>query len=208
MTKSMCGPILEVASISHRFNQAWALGCLAFNAKVKKYIEKTKSIKYVVLASPFSQYVNPAAHIYSGGVTIKSNKGLVIEKFMSTLDWLERRGIQPVVFAPPPANGRNIGKCLGRSLWFGTKSAQCDVMPADHAKIGGDVIEFLEAVGGRYRVFWLSDFLCDRTKCRAQIGKTWIYRDGGHLSHEGSRFLGRALNFYGLITGRPDRSIK
>jgi hypothetical protein len=63
-----------------------------------------------------------------------------------------------------------------------------------------DVIDLLDQVSGMAKIIWLSDGICTNGRCRADQDGVFIYRDGGHLSHEGSTLLGREMNWYGLIT--------
>jgi len=42
-----------------------------------------------------------------------------------------------------------------------------------------------------------SEYLCESGMCRTQIENTFIYRDEGHLSYEGSVFL---ANKVGLVS--------
>jgi hypothetical protein len=48
-------------------------------------------------------------------------------------------------------------------------------------------------------VVWLSDTLCSSRHCVSHINDVFIYRDGGHLSHEGSAYLGKVVDFYEAI---------
>ena len=45
----------------------------------------------------------------------------------------------------------------------------------------------------------LADFLCVDDLCSATMDNVFIYRDGGHLSHEGSAYLGKRFDFYGVL---------
>src|SRR3546814_2218989 len=62
----------------------------------------------------------------------------------------------------------------------------------------------LESIAGDYPVVWLNEMICQNRRCGTHFGNDFIYRDGGHLSYEGSSALGRHANFYGLITSRSE----
>jgi hypothetical protein len=42
-------------------------------------------------------------------------------------------------------------------------------------------------------------FLCDAKKCRTELDGTFLYRDEGHLSYDGSIVLVRAMHLDVLI---------
>jgi hypothetical protein len=62
-----------------------------------------------------------------------------------------------------------------------------------------DVWSFLEELGSEVRVVNLSDFLCRNETCRVSFDDVFIYRDDGHLAHEGSAYLGVKMNFYQIL---------
>jgi hypothetical protein len=202
-TKSHCGPFFDLAPISFpQYNEAKALACLEFNRAVQNYIAENKSLKYAVLASPFSQYLNDEARVYYQGAVLNPETGFVIERFEATLDWLVQNGVTPIVFASPPRNGRNSGLCLARNTWFGTERTQCRITIADNVSSAPNVAAFLGEIAKKYQVVAMQDFLCGDRDCMVEEDGVLIYRDGAHLSHEGARHLGKMMNFYGLITGR------
>jgi hypothetical protein len=59
---------------------------------------------------------------------------------------------------------------------------------------------FLRKIEENYKVVWIDKQLYNKEFCHAKIDGTFIYRDKGHLSHEGSAYLGHIMNFYKLIT--------
>ena len=64
-TRGACGPLLDMAPMEITFrggyNKTWAESCISFNDSVLQYLEKTSSIKTVVLASPFGSFINERA---------------------------------------------------------------------------------------------------------------------------------------------------
>ncbi len=45
----------------------------------------------------------------------------------------------------------------------------------------------------------LITFICDTLLCKTHFGSTYLFRDEGHLSYEGSAALGEKYNFYKII---------
>ena len=76
------------------------------------------------------------------------------------------------------------------------------VIRSDYDIDSAKLLKFLEEVDKRYDVVWLSDEICLEDRCRAKIDETFIYRDAGHLSVEGARYIGNKMGFYGRITSR------
>ncbi len=152
------------------------------------------------LASPFAPYINADATIlYRGHVVSAPDPKLVAAEFRETLESLRQAGVEPVIFAPPPTDGRNLGNCAIRALWFGLQKNACDVAESDYHKRGKEVIGFLNEIDKEYHVIWPSSAMCRRGSCMTVVDGTPLYRDQGHYSREGSRYVGRAMNFYSVI---------
>ena len=202
MTKSNCGPLVGLAPATTELGDDWARDCIEFNDAVVGWIRSSKTLKHVVLASAFSSYASPGSTFMLRDGTLRSGPEVALASLLSTLDMLAESGIQPIVFAPPPLTGANLGRCLRRSKFFALKEDRCDIAPGEAHRLQSDVIGFLERVGKHHRVVRLADGVCDSSACRAAVGDIWIYRDSGHLSHEGSAYLGRKMDFYKLIFGQ------
>ena len=198
MTKSVCGPFFDVAPVNKKYTESWAQGCLEFNNSVRDWLAENKSVKYAVLASPFGQYLNNQLLI--NGKLHAANIEIASKHLMLTLNELSSMGIKPIIFAPPPGNGTNIGECLVRHEHYDSNKNQCGFEVSEIATGTKDVYDFLENISSKYQVVSLQDLICKNGTCRAAIEDTFIYRDSGHLSHEGSALLGRKSNFYELIT--------
>ena len=205
MTSSGCGPIFDVAPLDpHKINEIWAQGCLRANAQVKRYILASQSVKYAVLGSLFFQYLNEDALVFHNGKVVPANPEFILERFRATLDFLIENKIRPVVFAPPPSNGNNVSECVVRRKWFNINAADCDIEKTIYERFQSRVIAFLKRVEQTHTVVWMSDFLCNQNTCKSEEDGLYLYRDGGHLSREGSRLVGEKMDFYTLITGQSD----
>jgi hypothetical protein len=154
---------------------------------------------YFILGSPFSQYVSEDANVMLRDGSVVSGKQIALEKFKHTLDELRKLGIKPVVFAPPPRPGFNAGKCLVNAVAFNRKLEECDFSASQAALTSRDVREFLFKIDSEYDVVSLGKFICHDDICKAAIGNTFIYRDEGHLSREGSALIGKRMDFYKLV---------
>ncbi len=198
MTKTVCGPFFNVAPFGNNLTTHWAEGCIDFNNNVHEWLKENKSVKYAVLASPFVQYIN--SELFINGSIEKASVEKAKEQMVLTLNEIESMGIRPVIFAPPPKNGDNIGDCLTKHEMFSEDISQCNFDRQDIKEKDNEVYRFLEMLPSKYKVVSLKDLICDNEICHANLDDTFIYRDTGHLSQEGSASLGKENNFYELIT--------
>ena len=120
---------------------------------------------------------------------------------ISTLDKIKALGIEPVVFSPTPTNGKDIGLCVIKAKKFALSYDQCDFELSEAISHEPRVFSLLKRVSESYKVVWLADGICRDGLCKAMVGDKSIYRDCGHLSHEGSTFIGREMGLHHLLTG-------
>lgn len=203
MTKSSCGPFFDVSPVKSEYPVSWAKECLEFNNSVHDWLKTNKTVKYVVMSSPFSQYlVN--GKLLIGDKLYDANTKLAIEHFTQTLDELKSMGITPVTFAPPPANGENLGECLVKAEFFGVDLNDCNFSRDGITSESNITHEFLDNISKNYDVVFFDKELCPDGDCKANIESTFIYRDKGHLSLAGSALLGKRMDFYGLISSKKE----
>jgi hypothetical protein len=105
----------------------------------------------------------------------------------------------PFIFSPTPQNGENIGNCLVKATFFKENKKFCDIKYSDSTARQSEVFDFLKKVEKISTVIWLSDFLCSSGICKTSANDVLLYRDEEHLSHEGSSYLGKEMNFYSLL---------
>lgn len=197
-TKSVCGPFLDVSPTNKRYPIEWAKGCLDFNQKVLHYLESSPSIKYVVLGSPYGQFLGSEDfRLLKKNGEVVLGEEYALSAMRKTLAKIIEIGKTPILFSPPPSNGHNIGRCLVKAIQFNKPLSDCDIKGVETTQ--NPVKEFLTRLDEEFDVVWLEDFLCENKTCRASLDNIFIYRDGGHLSHEGSAALGRYMGFYERI---------
>ena len=201
MTKSYCGPFFNIAPVNQQYSRKWAESCLAFTYGVRTWLSNNDSIKYVVVSSPFSQYLSTDKEILLRNQSVeKSGVEFVTTEFMNTLNELIAMDVTPIVFSPPPANGINLGRCLAKAQWNGLPLGNCNFKLGNMSQARKDVYSFLDRISAKHHVIRLDQLICNDDTCKTNFGTTWIFRDKGHLSHEGSAELGIQQNFYKIIT--------
>ena len=203
-TMSFCGPLLDAAPVVYpKYKERWARTCLAYNDHVKTYVESTGSLKYAVLSSYYLQYLDEDdSYLTRDGRLRQAGLAAFREELVHTLRWLRGRGIEPIVFGPPPRTGHDIGNCLARALWLDESKDRCIIAQADFQPAESRIDALLRSLGPEARHFSFIEHLCDGTTCRVHDAATDFYRDGGHLSYGGSRHLGRQFAFADAIMGR------
>jgi peptidoglycan/LPS O-acetylase OafA/YrhL len=194
MTFPVCGPVLNIAPSKVVLGKQWGMDCIKDNDQVFEYMKQSKTLKYVVMSSPFTQYVNDDSQILLRNGTIISGKDNSLEYFKETLRNIERLGITPVIVSPPPENGEDIGRCLSRAVYFNEDTSLCDFRLGDSIAYQQNIIRLLSILEKEVKVIWLADVICENDICHASSGGTFIYGSGGHLSDEGSVLVWRRLN--------------
>jgi len=213
-TQSACGPFTDLAPTSSgRYPRLWAEQCLAFNESVMSYVASQPGLDLVILSSRFAQYLDPSVDGTSWRV-LRSVDGKLLESdpsvpvalaaMQGTIDRLRTLGKRVVVFAPPPSSGFDIGLCLdrqaNRKLILGA-SSNCQVPLADFQRYQSRELDFIDGLTREgVNVVRFDTTLCSQQTCTTQLDGTFLYRDTGHLSYDGSRLLAMKMN-WGEIFG-------
>jgi len=164
-------------------------------------VKNIPSIRYAVLSSSFGDYFSDRSELLVNDQIKPIDKALTLAYFKTTLETLSQMGITPIIFAPPPENGQLIGNCVVNSIFY-LGAFDCGLTPQSYETYSKEVIEFLKEIEKQYRVVWMSDVLCNQGLCETKMDGIFIYGNGGHLSIEGSKYLGKKMNFYQLITSK------
>lgn len=207
-TKSACGPLLGLAQVHERYTREFAERCLTFNDSVVTYLATHPEIRIVVLSSPFYEYFDPARqvlHVVDGQVRVEQpDAGTALHALVATIARIRALGRRVVIVAPPPSTGFDYTHCLERKarnrMLLGS-FINCNIPLAQYRASKREVFAFLQQVHARADVGVVSfdPFLCDARECRTELDGTFLYRDEGHLSYDGSVALARAMHLDALI---------
>lgn len=193
---AFCGPFLGIAPMSAKYGRLWAESCIRTNDQVVEYLKNSPSIKYVVMSSRFAQFVGRDVTVLTRGEGIVSGQKASLESMLSTISRVKELGKIPVVFSPTPQDGSNIEKCLMKATFFGADAAVCDVSVSVSQARQAEVWDLLRKIESVAPVVWLAEGICASDVCHAAIDGVVMYRDRGHLSREGSAYIGKRLDFY------------
>lgn len=205
-TRSVCGPLIGIAAQQGGgYGRKWGESCIHFNDSVINYLKTADSVKVVVLSSPFSQFVAKDQRLLKrderdGNYRIV-DAGLeeAIAGLKRTADTVRAMGKRVVVIAPPPASGFDIGRCIERldsKLPTMGVAKGCMIDMNAYGKYLGSVLDLMRALPQQagIEVISFDSYLCNSGFCKTYVDGTFIYRDGGHFSHEGSIFMANAMS--------------
>jgi peptidoglycan/LPS O-acetylase OafA/YrhL len=204
-TFSSCPPVLGYAPKDIARAPESARRCIKFNEDVLRYLAQAKSIKTVVLGSPWRIYTSAGAEAMTVGegdrlVSRKAGMKMAIEGMGETIRAIKRLEKRVIVFGPPPRSDSDSSACVERHLAgkvvLGAPN-ECSIDKAKALWQDRHVIQVLDAVEDRYdvEVVRISDELCGESDCRTMVGHVPVYRDAGHLSSMGSKMVMKHLHF-------------
>lgn len=198
-TVTSCGPFFGIAPINAKYGRIGAEKCIQSNDKVYELLRSSPGIRHVVISSLFWPYIEERANLLTRDGAILHGPDVALEYMFKTLDRIKALGKIPVVFSPTPQTGRNIGRCVLKAEQLGKDGSFCDFALEDAKSKQKPLYDFLEKVASVTPVIFLYDGICDGERCHAVKDGVLIYRDEGHLSHEGSAYVGKQMKYYELI---------
>lgn len=203
-TKSACGPVLGAAPVrGHPDDREWIEECLAHNEAAIRALEAADSVRHVVIGSWFYYYFEPGRTIQLVDGSRVSGGERGVELLQATIDRVRAAGKRVTVFAPTPTEGgrRDYGRCVVRAVWLREPLEACEFPRSAWEQAHPGTVASLRALEqASIPVVWLADGICPDGTCKPVIDDVVIYRDGGHLSKEGSEYLGRTMGWYRQVT--------
>ncbi len=188
-TFSSCTPILGLTMLKPEIGatKEWASKCIRFNDQVIDWLKRNRSVKLVILSSLFGG-VTDGKIMTRGEIVRDAAEGKVVEDaLIDTANQIRKVGARVVIVAPTPASERNNALCSIRASLVGESADQCsfNLNPDDKP------LRLMRRIEGKIPVYWLPDAICKSGVCQTMQGNILIFRDKGHLSWEGSEYLGR-----------------
>lgn len=195
ITKSACAPILGTTQLSTRYQNVWASDCVAFNDDVLAKLGQRPEIETVIMASPFTQVITPEdRELYQRGKHIPASMEAGLSAFSDTIKALQKAGKKVIVIEPTPSTGIDYGACALRHLSgrptaasIGDCSFALDQVPAAYEDAYTGMKRITEGLGARY--VRPRDVLCRNERCQTIVDGQILYRDTGHLTDFGSRWI-------------------
>jgi len=204
-TKSVCSPIIGLALSSRKYPEAWSQSCVSFNDQVRDWLKNDNNVEYVIMSSPLGILFNETYD--TKGVLRTASEDVVLAAMNETAAFLESLGKKPVFVSPPPRTGENLSKCSTYNLIFeGNEVLDCVFTIAEFSEQHTAVMAFLARPDLALPVLDLGQYICDSEKCPTFVDGVNIYRDPGHLSHQGSRLIGMKNDLLGSAQQLADQS--
>ena len=196
-TKVTCGPFEGVALVGGgRYTIDWARDCVSFNESVLAYLKATPSIRHVVISSALFQYLGDNSLLIDGAIASPAPPRIAA-RLLQAVRAVQDLGRSVILVAPPPAAPFNMGQCLVSATMLRAPLSRCD-FPQGSIRIGRELALADDLRREGVDVRDPRDFLCGGGVCKSAIGGVFIYRDYGHLSLEGARYLGRHTRLFDL----------
>ncbi|AUX76743.1 acyltransferase 3 family protein [Sinorhizobium fredii] len=196
LTKNNCGPFLDLSPMAPRLGPSWPKECAQHNDDVRRFLVANKSIRYVVLSSQLSQYLTEEMVLVEGRREVPTEVKTLTTSLRSTLAWLKANGFEAVFVAPTPHDGRDTGLCVARARLLDQPIERCE-LPLKNVRVHDkDILQVVADIADEYPVVSFMDYLCDADACKVEDQGVELFEDHGHFSAQGSRQMGRALNFY------------
>ncbi len=196
-TLSSCAPVMGLAQIDHINGYEWARDCIGFNDSVFDWLTNNQTVGTVVLSSAFSALENDLLLRDGSRVTGRNKMQALVTAFIDTVERIRQSGRKVVLVSPTVGNGQNVGQCLRRAVAFEAGEAVCDFEPP---KDRGQAFRILEAVAGHVPIVRLDKMVCADGTCDMIREGVLMYLDHGHLSIEGSAYIGKSYGFDDLVT--------
>ena len=201
-TKPACSPVADIAYIDVQHPSGFSQGCIDFNDKVLNWIRNEGDIDYVIMSSALGIY-DHVTYRRDGTVFEKGNNQLLKEEMLKTERMIKAAGAMPIFISPPPRTGYDLSRCGVASLVF-SESGDCSFKVSDESRSSLAILSFLRSLDEVGYVD-LPSLLCRDGICQTMIDGRFIFRDSGHLSHEGSELIGAKLGLATLIEAAERR---
>ncbi|MDB4240873.1 acyltransferase [Yoonia sp.] len=198
MTKSVCIPAVGISVMTPEYPAAWAEGCIAFNDAVLDWLATQESIDTVVVSSPFGLVFNDV-YQRGGAIAAAPRPDLVADALSATAQRIQAMGKAFVIVSPPPVTGEDLGQCLVQAALAQRPTDACDFPVDGIHRLSRLVLDFLDDLSEDVPVVSLVPLICPEAECITRQGDTFIYRDQGHLSIEGSALIGRYHSLFKLV---------
>lgn len=188
-----CGPNFFQVPLT-KYGIEWSKNCMKTNQTIRSFMgDHRQQGWHVILSSPFIH--NMTGPIFDGTKVINPSIDVRREAIRQTLKEVINLGWKPVLVAPPPQTGENIGRCVARLMaklpLYSQVHSTVDCSFAQSSRTDLFALAFIEEAIKDLPVTFVrfDKYLCDVNRCSAIMDGIPIYADEGHLSVAGSRHI-------------------
>jgi hypothetical protein len=146
-------------------------------------IINSKTIKYVIISSNFDSILAEENLTYFTEILIKLK--------------ISKKKIY--IIGPTPYNGTDFAKCFLKNE---NDFSKCNFDKNTINKKFFQIVNILNTLSYKNNITFIdiTDIICSENNCRTFINNKLIYRDTGHLSREGSKYIFAIINEKKLLT--------
>lgn len=194
-TMPRCGPLVGLAVFEFS-SERWARECIDFNDTVLSYLKNTPEIQTVILSSVLTPYTKDTPmfeRLMADGepVRVQGTLNNGYAGLARTVASIRALGRDVIFVAPTPTGGFDVGRCLerqDRGLWIGGVDDECRIRLTNYKKYREKALALLDQAERELHlpIAQFDKVLCGDEFCSTRITGVGLYRDAGHLSHEGS----------------------
>jgi peptidoglycan/LPS O-acetylase OafA/YrhL len=193
MTMSSCLPVFD---LSPDVGEREAGKCISFNMQVDDWLRQNSGITTVVVSSTFGPITDQRWKMMTlDGSRIAGSQDLAQRSIREVIKRFRGYGLRIVIVSPTPHTATDVGHCLQNILWATGNLEGCDFETDKLSDATLRARQLLKQVEGEVPVIWLNSAMCNETLCHAAFGDVALYRDSGHLSVEGAKWLGQNAVF-------------
>ena len=197
-TKNTCSPIINISKNIRNIN--FADECISFNKKVVESAIKNENIEYIIMSSTFELINNYPIKQNLLSVT-KNKEDVILENLILTIDMLKNSGKKIVIVSPTPSTGLNYdpGRCTIKAIYRSKDPKICFFNKEEFSEKTINGLKILKKIENEANILWIDQLLCSEGVCKTILDNQPIYRDNGHLSTYGSKYIGEKFNFNKLL---------
>jgi hypothetical protein len=211
-TKTVCAPLLGISTYrsDSEYNMKWAEGCLSFQESLLEWLQAQPQIEVVVLAGWFGQFID--FPVLDGGRADMPPAGtpervsVAAERLSAMAMRIHAMGKRVVIVEGIPGlPGFDVGRCLAMRhqglRMLGSPASDCSIDRSDYERSAAQVHSLVAQAARNANVPVLrpAEVMCDTSRCMTEVDGVTLYRDAGHLSREGSRWLGRKMQLLNTV---------
>lgn len=200
MTKGGCAPLTSHAFLADPAGggASFSRDCMAFHAAALRWLLDAPSVRTVFVASPWTTFAaRGASWLVDAQGRQSQDAAVAMQDLLAAAQQLQQRGKQVIIVGTPPGSGRDNGHCLKAVIRAGGALETCNFPRSESdGTQRRSANEVVQALGAMLPVLDVRDLICDGNNCLASRSPDlFIFGSGGHLSREGSAYLGRQPQF-------------
>jgi len=194
-TMIACSPVLGLAHVRRSAATNWPRQCIDFNNEVLASLQDDASTPIVVISSIFGVLIQDAVDQQGDTIPRDQKTESVKRALLDLVAKIRETGRVVVLISRTPSKETDTGRCIIRTIMRGAAEDACNFNISDLNEATRITQAFTNEIAKHIPVIKLEDFICGDETCDVIRDGVAIYRDKGHLSMEGSRYLGEK---YGL----------